>query len=338
MSTIDTYLKAATRDNTRKSYRSAIEHFEVEWGGFLPATADSIAQYLAAYAQTLSVNTLRQRLSGIGSWHLEQGFPDPTKAPHVKKVLKGIAQLHPAVQKHAKAIEPNQLVQLVNGLDAEIALGFSPQALQALRDKALILMGFWRAFRSDELARLQVEHIEAKAGEGMDIFLARSKTDRSGLGRRYKAPALKQLCPVDAYLAWIHAAQLKSGPVFRSINRWGHVSNNALHPSSIIGIIQRSCSRANIDDADLLTSHSLRRGFATWANTQGWDTKTLMEYVGWKDVHSAMRYIDASDPFASSELSVASPSLPASEPAIDSQFSSGSQSPTASRLPLAADD
>jgi hypothetical protein len=24
----------------------------------------------------------------------------------------------------------------------------------------------------------------------------------------------------------------------------------------------------------------------------------LMEYVGWKDVRSAMRYIDAADPFA----------------------------------------
>jgi len=26
--------------------------------------------------------------------------------------------------------------------------------------------------------------------------------------------------------------------------------------------------------------------------------KTLMEYVGWKDMQSAMRYVDAADPFA----------------------------------------
>ena len=38
--------------------------------------------------------------------------------------------------------------------------------------------------------------------------------------------------------------------------------------------------------------HSLRRGFATWANSHGWDVKDLMEYVGWKDATSAMRYID----------------------------------------------
>lgn len=65
MADIDRYLEAATRDHTRRSYQSAIRHFEREWGGFLPASADNIAQYLAEHAQTLSINTLRQRLAAI---------------------------------------------------------------------------------------------------------------------------------------------------------------------------------------------------------------------------------------------------------------------------------
>jgi len=263
---IDRYINASTRDNTRKSYRSAIEHYESVWGGFLPATADSMAQYLAYYAKNLSVNTLRQRLAGLAAWHIDQGFPDPTKAPHVKKVLKGIAELHPAVQKQAKPIQLNQLTDLVNSFDCFIKNGSSKEALQSIRDKALLLIGFWRAFRSDELARLCVEHIQAESGKGMEIFVPRSKGDHARLGRRYKAPALQQLCPVEAYLDWISAAQLKSGPVFRSINRWGQVSDDALHSASIIGIIKRCCARADIDEANLFSSHSLRRGFATWAD------------------------------------------------------------------------
>ncbi|WP_232448875.1 hypothetical protein [Burkholderia ubonensis] len=47
MSAIDRYVEAATRENTRRSYQSAIRHFEVEWGGFLPASADAIARYIA---------------------------------------------------------------------------------------------------------------------------------------------------------------------------------------------------------------------------------------------------------------------------------------------------
>ncbi|PBP79032.1 hypothetical protein CCL20_25340 [Pseudomonas syringae] len=46
------------------------------------------------------------------------------------------------------------------------------------------------------------------------------------------------------------------------------------------------------------TSHSLRRGFASWAHSNGWDLKSLMSYVGWRDIKSAMRYIDAA-PFLS---------------------------------------
>jgi integrase len=295
---VNRYLQAATRENTRISYRAAVEHFENQWGGFLPATADSVARYLVDHANTLSVNTLRQRLSGLAAWHIDQGFPDPTKAPHVKKVLKGIVELHPVVQKQAKPIQLEQLTRLVNCFNRLINNGSQPEILQATRDKALLLIGFWRAFRSDELARLCVEHIQADAGKGMEIFVPRSKGDHSRLGRRYKAPALKKLCPVEAYLDWVSAAQLKSGPVFRSINRWGHLSDEALHPASIIGIIKRCSARAEVEEAHLFSSHSLRRGFATWANSQGWDTKSLMEYVGWKDVKSAMRYIDVADPFS----------------------------------------
>lgn len=307
LSNIDEYLHAATRDNTRKSYRAAIEHFEAKWGGFLPATADSIARYLVCYAGSLSVNTLRQRLAGIASWHHDQGFPDPTKAPHVKKVLKGILELHPTIPKQAKPIQLHHLTQSVSALDHKIQNGTQIHALQAIRDKALILMGFWRAFRSDELARLCVEHVQAESGKGMEIFVPRSKGDHSRLGRHYKAPALKLLCPVEAYLDWIHAAQLSEGPVFRSINRWGHIADTALHPVSILGIIKQCCIRAEIDDAELFSSHSLRRGFASWANTQDWDTKSLMEYVGWKDVQSAMRYIEVANPFSQQLLANGQP-------------------------------
>ncbi|MGU7774661.1 hypothetical protein ACV229_31370 [Burkholderia sp. MR1-5-21] len=91
MSTIDRYVEAATRDNTRRSYQSAIRHFEREWRGFLPASADAVAQYLADHVASLSINTLRTRLAALAQWHQTQGFPDPTKSPHVRKVLRGIA-------------------------------------------------------------------------------------------------------------------------------------------------------------------------------------------------------------------------------------------------------
>lgn len=303
MSSIDQYVHAATRDNTRKAYQAAVRHFEVEWGGFLPATADSVARYLVDHARSHSLNTLRQRLAGLAAWHIEQGFPDPTKAPHVKKVLKGIRELHPAAEKRARPIQLTQLATVVSHLDHQAARdGPLGLPLQPLRNKALLLLGFWRAFRSDELTRLLVENIQVEPGVGMELYLSRTKGNRSDNGRYFKAPALKKHCPVEAYLEWINVAQIEKGPVFRAINRWGQLAEEGLHPSSVIGIVRSCCLCAGIEDPHVFSSHSLRRGFASWANDQHWDTKSLMEYVGWRDIHSAMRYIDTPDPFASLRL------------------------------------
>lgn len=101
MNNVDRYLQAAVRENTRRSYRAAVEHFEVTWGGFLPATAESIARYLADYAGEHSINTLKQRLAALGQWHASQGFADPTKAPLVRQMIKGIRSLHPTQPKQA---------------------------------------------------------------------------------------------------------------------------------------------------------------------------------------------------------------------------------------------
>lgn len=65
MNRVEPYLEAAMRANTRRSYDAATRNFQVEWGGHLPATADSVARYLADYAGTLAINTLRHRLEAL---------------------------------------------------------------------------------------------------------------------------------------------------------------------------------------------------------------------------------------------------------------------------------
>lgn len=300
MATVDQYINAATRDNTRKSYQSAIEHFEVQWGGFLPTTADSVARYLADYADVLAINTLKQRMAAIAQWHLDQGFPDPTKNPIVKKVLKGIHALHPTQTKQAKPLALKHLEQLNAWFSGQIKIagetGDRKYLLQLLRDHAVVLLGFWRGFRSDELSRVQVQHLTIQPNAGMTLYLPQTKTEYVGV--TYKVPALKCLCPVRACEVWIYISGLTQGPLFPSINRWGTLGTSSMHPTSFIILLRKILTDAGLENANSFSSHSLRRGFASWAASTGWDLKTTMEYIGWKDVRSAMRYIDsASDPF-----------------------------------------
>ncbi|MDY7560342.1 site-specific integrase [Pseudomonas sp. 10B1] len=300
MNELDRYLAAATRDNTRRSYRAAVEHFEVTWGGFLPATSDSVARYLVAFAGVLSINTLKLRLSALAQWHSSQGFPDPTKAPMVRKVLKGIRALHPAQEKQAEPLQLQHLEQVIARLDLEgvqaESKGDQPTSLRCRRDAALILLGFWRGFRSDELCRLDIDNVQAIAGSGITLYLPRSKSDRENLGKTYQTPALLRLCPVQAYIEWIKCSALVHGPVFRAVDRWGNLGREGLHANSIIPLLRQALERAGLP-AEQFTSHSLRRGFATWAHQSGWDLKSLMAYVGWKDMKSALRYIEAA-PFS----------------------------------------
>lgn len=302
MNPVDTYLNAAQRENTERSYRNALRHFEADWGGLLPASSETVARYLAEHAELLALSTLQQRIAALAGWHKAHGFVDPTKARIVRQVLKGIRTLHPARQKQARPIQLEQVGQIVawleNAATAAAQAGQRPAQLRHTRDRALLLLGFWRGFRGDELARLRVDHVDAVANEGMTCFLARSKGDRQARGTTFKAPALRTLCPVAAYLDWIALSGLTDGAVFRSVDRWGHLGAAGLHINSLVPLLRSLFHAAGIPLAQQYSSHSLRRGFAGWAASSGWDLKTLMEYVGWRDVHSAMRYLDASDPFA----------------------------------------
>lgn len=300
MSKADRYLQAGTRENTRKSYRAAVEHYEVTWGGFLPATGDGIVRYLAEYADQHSINTLKQRLAALAQWHITQGFPDPTKTPNVRQMIKGIRTLHPAREKQAAPLLLQHLEQAVGWLERQTALAAERNDFKTVmrhrRDIALVLIGFWRGFRGDELARLQVENTQAEAGAGITFYLSHTKGDRQHLGTTFQTPALKKLCPVDAYINWITVAGIARGPVFRRLDRWGNLADGGINPNSLIPMLRRIFEQAGVP-ADMYSSHSMRRGFATWAFANGWDIKSLMSYVGWKDVKSALRYVDAKTSF-----------------------------------------
>ncbi|MES2280218.1 MAG: site-specific integrase [Pseudomonadota bacterium] len=299
MTRLAQYIEAAQRDNTRRSYASAIRHFEIEWKGLLPSTADAIARYLADHGPTLAINTLRQRLAALSRWHTDQGFPDPTKSPLVHQVLKGIRSVHTVAEKRARPLELAMLQKVDHWLDSAIGnaqrSGDQPALLRHTRDRSLILLGFWRGFRSDELVNLRVENTEVTPGQGMSCYLGRSKGDRQLQGRTFQCPALSRLCAVDAFNAWVSLAGLTEGPVFRKIDRWGHVAEEGLHANSLIPMLRSLFTEAGVVAPEEYSSHSMRRGFAGWARASGWDIKELMEYVGWKDIKSAMRYLDASD-------------------------------------------
>lgn len=294
----DRYLGPAQRDSTLRRYQGVWRHFEQEWGGRLPASSDMLVRYLGEHAERLASSTLDLHLAALSQWHQSHGFDDPTKSGQVRKVLRNIRAQHPRPIKQATPLRVEELERCVAGLQVQMT-GDNPVArLRAVRDQALILMGFWRAFRADELCRLRIEHIQLQGGKQLEIFLESSKTDRDYRGTTVVLPALKRLCPVQAYEHWLSISELQEGPLFRPINQWGQLGAQGLKPDGVTFVLRGAFARGEVDGA-FYSSHSLRRGFATWASAERWSTKELLDYVGWRDVKSAMRYIDTTAPFGS---------------------------------------
>ena len=282
------YLAAATSYNTRKAYRSDIRQFE-QWGGKLPATPESIVTYLQAFAVQLNSRTLNRRLVALKHWHTYQGFPDPTIHPIVAKTMIGITRTHGKPKEKAPALTPEDLQLIVEKLKKD-------SSLLALRDCALLQIGFFGALRRSELTNIHFEHIKWM-NEGIEILLPSSKTDQTHEGQYCSIPYGNELlCPVKALEEWLSQSKIKEGAIFRRINN-KIIAASALTPLSINHIIQRRARDANIPKSEQLSPHSLRRGLATSAARANTPIHIIMRAGRWKQTNTVMEYIEASEQF-----------------------------------------
>ncbi len=95
-------------------------------------------------------------------------------------------------------------------------------------------------------------------------------------------------CPVRTLRAWLKAASITEGPIFRPINRHGQVSEARLSAGAVAQIVKRTV--AGLDPA-LYAGHSLRAGLATSAAAAGVSERAIMNQTGHKSVAIARRYI-----------------------------------------------
>jgi integrase len=278
------FLAAATTDNTRQAYRSAIKHY-LEWGGVLPADEQSIIRYLVGFADSLNPRTLALRLTALSQWHVHQGFADPASTPNVRKTLSGISRTNGRPKQKAKALPVEDLELIVCALN-------DVGTLKAIRDSALLQIGFFGGFRRSELVSIELSYIAWDA-QGITITLPRSKTDQTGEGVVKAIPfGGGTCCPAKALGKWLEAAGVSSGPVFRSINKWGSVGADHMNPASVNSILAEAAHLAKLGYVPDLSSHSLRRGMATSAYRAGAEFRDIKKQGGWRNDATVQGYIE----------------------------------------------
>ncbi|MCL6600848.1 site-specific integrase [Alicyclobacillus macrosporangiidus] len=281
------YIRRSKARNTIKAYKSDWQTFS-RWCDerglcSLPAEPPTVAMYLSHMAdQGYRASTIGRHMISIGLAHKAKGFPSPASDETVKTVWRGIRNTI-GVAPSAKA---PVLVE-----DLRRMLAHTPDDLLGLRDRALLLVGFAGAFRRSELVSLNVEDVEF-AREGLIITVRRSKTDQEGEGRKIGIPYGSHIetCPVRSLQAWLEAADIQAGPLFRSVTKGREVGAARLSDKTVARVVKKYTQRVGLDP-DKFAGHSLRAGLATSAAMAGVSEREIMAQTGHRSVMMVRRYI-----------------------------------------------
>ncbi len=275
-----------TPTNTKRAYASDWQHFtawcEAHALPSLPAAPATVVAYLLDLAEHYKLSTIERRLASIGKAHRVAQQSDPTKNEPIHLAMKALRRkLGRAQTQKAPAI-----TETVRAM-----LGTLDTSRAGLRDRALLLVGFAGAFRRSELVGLDVSDLRFVAG-GVEVTLRTSKTDQEGQGITKGLPLGQNAatCPVRALRAWLAAAELVSGALFRPIDRHGNVKGARLSSSAVARIVKRCAGAAGLDPADY-AGHSLRAGLATAAAAAGVSERSIMSQTGHKSEAMVRRYI-----------------------------------------------
>ncbi|MDB5875019.1 MAG: integrase [Ramlibacter sp.] len=295
-SSVKNYLHSSLSPNTTAAYASDLVRFK-RWGGTVPATAQQVARYLAAAADSLKPSTLTRRVAAIAFAHAIKNLPSPTTSSLVKRTLRGIRRTHGTAQRQARPLTADLVRRICKPHPA-----YTP--LQNTRDRALFLIGFAGGFRRSELASLRVSDVEI-GSVGAVLTLRSSKTDQYARGRAVAVPFAKSAshCPVRALDAWLRAMARELGvntlpatcPLFARIDKHNH-----LHPGlsgcSVGWLLKRRLATFGLPTAGF-SAHSLRAGLVTSAAKAGVPVWAIQRQTGHKSELTVHRYIRNLDTF-----------------------------------------
>jgi integrase len=136
----------------------------------------------------------------------------------------------------------------------------------------------------------------AEVVDGLRVTIRHSKTDQEGQGQEIAIPRGSRLRPVEAVQAWLQAAGITEGPIFRAITRGGRVGAAGLGDDSVADLVKAYAKRVGLD-AGTFSGHSLRAGFLTSGAEAGANVFKLMEVSRHRSVDTLRGYVRRADLF-----------------------------------------
>ena len=228
---------AAAAPNSLRALRSDVEAFDL-WcrrrgEPALPASPSQIAAWLSARAaEGAAPASLNRYRASLARAHRLLDLPDPTRDERVRLAIKLHRRAVGSEQRQAKPFRYKGAVKdpvrdVARGLNVKAVLAACGDDLTALRDRALLSTAYDTGLRASELVAVAVaDIIPAIDPDARLLKIGRSKGDQEGHG----ATAYLSPRSVRAIEAWLTAAEIRTGAVFRRVIVRRYVARPAIKP------------------------------------------------------------------------------------------------------------
>lgn len=239
--------------------------------------------------QGKKVSTVARYAAGVAFTHRRQGFESPL-TQSVKDTLWGARRLLSESPRQMRALTVPQLQEI----SAALLRRGTPVAL---RDRAVMLVGFATALRRSNLVSLCFSDVEF-CEQGLAIKVRREKQDRRGEGRLIGVPFGTQelTCPVGALRAWIGHRGQQPGPLYTRLDYGRRGPLEPLTPNAIYTIVKGAIAAAGIDP-EQYGPHSLRAGLITAAGQTSLSHLAIAAQTGHRSLDTLQRYFRPADLF-----------------------------------------
>lgn len=248
----------------------------------LPATPETVAYYLTSLlVEGKKVTTARRRVCAIVHHHRSQNCPSPA-SEDIYELLNAAQRLRRERPRQMRPLLVSQLRSISRLLREE-------GTKRAMRDRALLVLGFASALRRSSIAALSMRDIEF-ASEGVVITLYYEKNDQQGKGRRIGLPGGRQrhTCPVRCLQDWLKLRGSGDGPLFPRLDR--RHAGGFMDGECVERILKRSVAKIGLDPCDRYGAHSLRAGFVTAAGEGGANELSIALQTGHRSLQTLRRY------------------------------------------------
>ena len=244
----------------------------------LPASAETVAGFVDAMAESRKPATVRRYVASIAVAHKAIGCGKTLESPVVQLALKRMHRCKGRRQGQAKGLTWPLRNRLMDA---------AGDRLIDDRNRALLAVAYDAMLRRAELAALQVTDLFVEmAGDGT-LLVRRSKTDTEGRGETvYIARDTVRLVRI-----WLERSGVADGRLFRSVHKCGALGER-LDPSQVPRIFKEMACRAGLPESVVegFSGHSARVGAAQDMIAAGIELPNILQAGRWKTTAMVNRY------------------------------------------------